>query len=225
MDQSTYEVHEARPQRNAAPLQAKTEGQLKLIRAIKESDQVIVTGPAGTGKSFIPAAMAADYLAQGHIEKIVLIRPMVSVGRTMGFLPGTQDEKLAPWMIPLTEPLQERLGKGYFEYCIKTGKIEMAPLESMRGRTFHDAMVILDEAQNASLHELKLLLTRMGRGKLIIDGDVGQTDLHDQSGLRDIVRLADDHDIDCRIVTLGLEDVVRSGVVKQWLMAFYREGI
>ena len=112
MDQATYEITEARPQRNAAPLQAKTEGQLKLIRAIKESDQVIVTGPAGTGKSFIPAAMAADYLAQGHIEKIVLIRPMVSVGRTMGFLPGTQDEKLAPWMIPLTEPLQERLGQG-----------------------------------------------------------------------------------------------------------------
>ena len=224
-DQRIQEQPVASPKPNPAPLQAKTEGQLRLIRAIKDSPQVIVTGPAGTGKSFIPAAMAADWLKEGKVKKIILCRPMVSVGKSMGFLPGEQNEKLQPWMIPLLEPLIARLGKGFVDYAIKTGKIEMAPLETMRGRTFADSFVIVDEAQNCTLHELKMLVTRMGEGQLVIDGDIGQTDLASASGLKALLDIATKHSIDCVSVELGLEDVVRSGIVKQWLTAFYRENL
>ena len=214
-----------KPKTNRAPLQAKTEGQLSLIRAINSSSQVIVTGPAGTGKSFIPASLAADWLAESKVEKIVLCRPIVSVGKSMGYLPGDQDEKMQPWMIPLIEPLQQRLGKGFVEYCLKSGKIEVAPIETMRGRTFKDAFVIVDEAQNLSLHELKMLVTRVGENtQLVIDGDIAQTDLNN-SGLADLIHLSKMYNIDCVAVTLGLEDIVRSGIVKQWLTAFHKEGM
>lgn len=213
------------PNQKRPPIQAKTEGQLKLIRAIKASSQVIVTGPAGTGKSFVPASIAADWLAEGKISKIVLCRPTVSVGRSMGYLPGDQDEKMQPWMVPLIEPLQQRLGKGFVEYCLRSGKIEVAPIETMRGRTFKDAFVIVDEAQNLTLHELKMIVTRVGENtQLVIDGDVAQTDLNN-SGLAQLILLSKSYNVDCVAVELGLEDVVRSGIVKQWLTAFYKEGI
>ena len=213
------------PKASRAPLLAKTDGQLRLIRAIKSSSQVIVTGPAGTGKSYIPAITAADWLAEGKVNKIVLARPNVSVGKTMGHLPGDQDEKMLPWMVPLLEPLTERLGKGYVEYCLRSKKIEVAPIETMRGRTFKDAFVIIDEAQNLTLHELKMIVTRVGEGtQLVIDGDVAQTDLNN-SGLAQLILLSKGYNIDCVSVELGLEDVVRSGIVKQWLTAFYKEGL
>ena len=221
----TRPVANPQPKPNPAPLSAKTEGQLSLIQAINSSSQVIVTGPAGTGKSFIPASMAADWLASGRVSKIVLCRPMVSVGKSMGYLPGDQDEKMQPWMIPLVEPLQQRLGKGFVEYCLKSGKIEVAPIETMRGRTFKDAFVIVDEAQNLSLHELKMLVTRVGENtQLVIDGDIAQTDLNN-SGLDAQIHLSKRHNIDCVAVTLGLEDIVRSGIVRQWLTAFHHEGM
>lgn len=207
------------------PLQAKTAGQLELIKAIKGSPQVIVTGPAGTGKSYIPASMAADWLAEGKIQRIILCRPTVSVGKSMGYLPGTQDEKMEPWMIPLLDPLIERLGKGFVEYCIKAKKIEVAPLETMRGRTFKEAFVIVDEAQNLTLHELKMLVTRVGEGtQLVIDGDVAQTDIHQHSsGLSQLLAIARRHNISCAAVELGIDDIVRSGIVKEWLVAFHKE--
>lgn len=215
----------SRPKEPPAPLKAKTDGQLRLIRAIKASPQVLVSGPAGTGKSYIPSVIAADWLREGKVQKIVLCRPMVSVGRSMGFLPGDQDEKTQPWMLPLLEPLIERLGKSYVEHAMKSGKIEMAPLETMRGRTFSKAFVIVDEAQNCTLHELKMLVTRIGEDtQLVIDGDIAQTDLR-ESGLSQLLLLAKKHAIDCVSVELGLEDVVRSGVVRQWLTAFYKENI
>jgi phosphate starvation-inducible PhoH-like protein len=214
-----------KPKPQPKELTAKTDNQLKLIRAIKQNAQVVTVGPAGTGKSYIPAAMAADMLRDGHIEKIVLCRPQVSVGKPMGFLPGDQDEKTAPWMIPLLEPIRERLGKSHVEYLLKAGKIEMAPIETMRGRTFKNSFVILDEAQNCTLHELKMIVTRIGEdSKLVIDGDIAQTDLKD-SGLIQLVHLASKYNVDCVHVELGLEDIVRSGIVKEWLTAFYKEGL
>lgn len=212
-------------QKPKQPLQAKTAGQLELIKAIKGSPQVIVTGPAGTGKSYIPASMAADWLAEGKIQRIILCRPTVSVGKSMGYLPGTQDEKMEPWMIPLLDPLIDRLGKGFVEYCIKAKKIEVAPLETMRGRTFKEAFVIVDEAQNLTLHELKMLVTRVGEGtQLVIDGDVAQTDIHQHSsGLSQLLAIARRHNISCAAVELGIDDIVRSGIVKEWLVAFHKE--
>lgn len=208
------------------PLQAKTPGQLRLIKAIKSASQVLVSGAAGTGKSYIASVIAADMLAANQVEKIVLTRPNVAAGRTLGHFPGSIDEKMAPWMIPLTEPLSERLGSGHFKYCMDKGSIEIAPLETMRGRTFRNAFVIVDEAQNCSLHELKMLVTRVGEGtQLVITGDTNQTDLAEKSGLQHLIDLSKNHNIDCVHVELGLEDIVRSGIVRQWLEAFYEEGL
>lgn len=223
--QSQSSAAAPKPKEQPQPLLAKTEGQLALIRAIKANPQVVVVGPAGTGKSFIPATLAADWLREGKIKKIVLCRPTVSVGRTMGFLPGDQHEKIMPWMIPLIEPLNARLGKSFVEHAIKTGKIEIAPLETMRGRTFRDAFVILDEAQNCDLEELKMLVTRIGEEtQLVIDGDIAQADRKD-SGLSQLIRIAEKYDIGCEPVTLTLDDVVRSGITKQWLLAFHEENL
>ena len=190
------------------PLQAKTPGQLRLIKAIKSASQVLVSGAAGTGKSYIASVIAADMLAANQVEKIVLTRPNVAAGRTLGHFPGSIDEKMAPWMIPLTEPISERLGSGHFKYCMDKGVIEIAPLETMRGRTFRNAFVIVDEAQNCSLHELKMLVTRVGEGtQLVITGDTNQTDLAEKSGLQHLIDLSKNHNIDCVHVELGLEDI------------------
>lgn len=214
-----------KPREQPTPLLAKTDGQLRLIRAIKDNQQVVVSGPAGTGKSYIPAVMAADWLREGRVKQIILCRPMVSVGRSMGFLPGDQLEKTMPWMIPLIEPLNARLGKSYVEHAIKSGKIEVAPLETMRGRTFKDSFVILDEAQNCDIEELKMLVTRIGEEtQLVIDGDIAQSDRKD-SGLSQLIRIAEKYDIGCEPVSLTLDDVVRSGITKQWLIAFHKENL
>ena len=215
-----------KPKADRPPLQAKTPGQHRLIQAIKSASQVLVSGAAGTGKSYIASVMAADLLAAGKIDKIVITRPNVAAGRTLGHFPGTVDEKMAPWMIPLTEPLQERLGGGHFKYCMDKGVIEIAPLETMRGRTFRNAFVIVDEAQNCSLSELKMLVTRIGEGtQLVITGDTAQTDLAEKSGLQTLIDLSKNHNVDCVHVELGLEDIVRSGIVRQWLEAFHKEGM
>ena len=140
------EQAQPKPKQNRPPLKAKTPGQLRLIQAIKSASQVLVSGAAGTGKSYIASVIAADMLAENKIDKIVLTRPNVAAGRTLGHFPGSIDEKMAPWMIPLTEPLTERLGSGHFNYCVNKGVIEIAPLETMRGRTFRNAFVIVDEA-------------------------------------------------------------------------------
>lgn len=211
------------PKPNPQPLRAKTENQLRLIRAINTHDQVIAIGCAGTGKSYIPAAMAADLLSSGTIQKIIMTRPMISVGKSMGYLPGDLNEKVAPWMVPLMDPLVDRLGRGFVDYCLRTGKIEVVPFELIRGRTWKNAFVIVDEAQNCTFHQLKAVVTRIGEeSKLVIDGDIAQADIPN-SGLAPLLRLAQKHNIDCATVEFGLEDVVRSGLVKQWLSAFYRE--
>ena len=198
-----------KPKADRPPLKAKTPGQLRLIKAIKSASQVLVSGAAGTGKSYIASVIAADMLAANQIEKIVLTRPNVAAGKTLGHFPGSIDEKMAPWMIPLTELLSERLGSGHFKYCMDKGVIEIAPLETMRGRTFRNAFVIVDEAQNCSLHELKMLVTRVGEGtQLVITGDTNQTDLAEKSGLQHLIDLSKSHNIDCVHVELGLEDIV-----------------
>lgn len=215
-----------KPKADRPPLKPKTPGQHRLIQAIKSASQVLVSGAAGTGKSYIASVMAADLLAAGKIDKIVITRPNVAAGRTLGHFPGTVDEKMAPWMIPLTEPLRERLGWGHYKYCMDKGVIEIAPLETMRGRTFRNAFVIVDEAQNCSLSELKMLVTRIGEGtQLVITGDTAQTDLAEKSGLQTLIDLSKNHNVDCVHVELGLEDIVRSGIVRQWLEAFHREGM
>lgn len=232
--ENRHNVHQlvnksAPPQRHTKPLVAKTEKQKDLIRSIIECEQTIVIGSAGTGKTYIAAAMAADMLIKGEIRKIILTRPNVPAGRSIGFLPGTLEEKMAPWMAPITEVLKERMGVAAYECNVKNGNIEIVPFEVIRGRTFNNSFVILDEAQNTLVTEAKAFLTRIGSDcKVVINGDVKQTDIDKDSGLAMIIRMLKKHqNLKDRInmVEFTIDDCVRSDIVKEWLTVFDKENI
>jgi phosphate starvation-inducible PhoH-like protein len=202
----------------------KNENQKKLIEAIQSSNQVIVFGPAGTGKTYVTATMAADLYTTKKIDKVVITRPMISVGKEIGILPGYLEDKVAPWSLPVLDILIKHLGKGAVETAIKNGNIEMAPLALMRGRSFEDSFIICDEAQNITTHELKMLLTRVGEGStIVLNGDIMQTDLKEGDGLTKITQLAKKHMLPVPIVEFTLDDIVRSGVTAMWVKVFYKE--
>jgi phosphate starvation-inducible protein PhoH and related proteins len=204
----------------------KTENQGELIKALKESSQVIVFGPAGTGKTYVTTTIAADLYTTKDIHRIIITRPMISVGKDIGILPGDLEEKVAPWALPVLDVLTKHLGKGAVETGIKNGNIEMAPLALMRGRSFDNAFIICDEAQNITTHELKMLLTRVGEGStIVLNGDIQQTDLKDGDGLTKITHLAKKHMLPVPIVEFTLDDIVRSDICAQWTRVFYKEGI
>ena len=140
-------------------------------------------GPAGTGKTWIAATFAADLLRTGRIDKIMLTRPNVPCGRSLGFFPGTLEDKFAPWAAPVSEAIKDRIGKAAYEIALKRGDIELVPFEVMRGRSWKNAFVLLDEAQNATPAEIKTFLTRIGEDcTVVINGDVSQCDLDETSG-------------------------------------------
>jgi phosphate starvation-inducible PhoH-like protein len=204
----------------------KTDNQGKLMEAIDTSSQVIVFGPAGTGKTYVTTTMAADLYTLKKIHRIIITRPMISVGKEIGILPGDLAEKTAPWALPVIDVLTKHLGKGAVETGIKNGNIEMAPLSLMRGRSFDDSFIICDEAQNITTHELKMLLTRVGEGStIVLNGDVQQTDLKDGDGLTKITHLAKKHMLPVPVVEFDLDDIVRSDICAQWVRVFYKEGI
>lgn len=204
----------------------KTENQGKLIKAITESSQVIVFGPAGTGKTYVTATLASDMYLTKQIEKIVITRPMVSVGKDIGILPGELLDKVAPWALPVLDILIKHLGKATVEIALKSGNIEIAPLALMRGRSFDDAFIICDEAQNVTTAELKMLLTRVGEDTtIVLNGDVQQTDLKGDSGLITITNVAKKHKIPVPVIEFNLDDIVRSDICAMWVRAFYAEKI
>jgi phosphate starvation-inducible PhoH-like protein len=209
-----------------SPLTPMSETQGLYIQAINNSQQVIVLGPSGTGKTYIAATAAANEYLMKNIDKIVITRPNVSVGKDLGFLPGSLEEKYAPWVLPVLEILQKQLGKGVVETAVKNGNIEMAPLATMRGRSFKDAFIIVDESQNITIHEIKMLLTRIGENcKIILNGDTRQSDIKEQSGLSKIIHLAKKYNMNVPVVEFGVEDIVRSDICKQWVIAFMEENL
>lgn len=202
------------------------ENQKIYIEALKNSDQVVVFGPAGSSKTYIASSYAANLYHMKDIHKIVVTRPHVAVGKDIGFLPGDINEKCAPWSLPVIDVLEKHLGKGAVETGIKNGNIETAPLALMRGRSFDNTFVIVDEAQNLTTEELKVLVTRIGEGsKLVINGDVQQSDLKGQDGLSKIVHLIKKHCMPIPIIEFGVEDIVRSDMTKVWIETFLKEGL
>ena len=152
--------------------------------------QVIVLGPAGTGKTWMAATYAADLFRNRQIDKIILTRPNVPCGRSLGYFPGTLEAKFAPWAAPVIEAIKERIGTAAYEIALKHGDIELVPFEVMRGRSWKNAFVLLDEAQNTTPAEIKTFLTRIGNDcTVVINGDVSQCDLADASGLRTVIHL------------------------------------
>ena len=206
--------------RVSEPIQALTKAQGAYITAILENVITFGIGPAGTGKSYVVAGLAADMLREKKIDRILLTRPGVEAGEKFGFIPGELEEKYAPYIEPFRDIFNERLGRSQVDYLIKHKRICAMPLAFMRGRTFKNCWAILDEAQNTTPGQMKLFLTRIGDNcKVIIDGDIEQKDITTQSGLSDAVnKLKDTRKVG--IVEFTVEDVVRSGIVKDILRAY-----
>ena len=195
----------------------KTLGQANYCDALKHNPIVFATGVAGTGKTYLAVAYAVHQLKQEAIQKIILTRPAVEAGESLGFLPGDMKEKVDPYLRPLYDALYEMLGKDCVDRYLEKQVIEIAPLAFMRGRTLNDAVVILDEAQNTTQAQMKMFLTRMGKNtQLIINGDITQIDLvqERQSGLKQACSILK-HIHGIEIVTFDSRDVVRHPLVQK----------
>jgi len=204
----------------------KTNKQKELLDALKESSQVFILGPAGTGKTYVTATYAADLYTTKEIDKIVITRPHVAVGKELGYLKGDLQEKTMPWALPVLDVLEKHLGKGTVETGIKNGNIEMAPLALMRGRSFDNAFIIVDETQNITTHELKMLLTRVGEDTtIVLNGDVQQSDLKEADGLSKVIHLAKKHMLPVPIIEFGVDDIIRSDICAQWVKVFMKENL
>jgi len=199
-------------------IKAKSDGQAELIAAIDNRNLVMALGPAGTGKTYLAIAKAVEALEAGKVGRIVLSRPAVEAGESLGFLPGDMEDKLAPYLRPLYDALSDRLSMKRVKALMAEGLIEIAPVGYMRGRTLNNAFVVIDEAQNCTYVQLKMLLTRLGwHSTMVVTGDPHQSDLlPGVSGLADICdRLEAVPDI--AVVRLGERDIVRHPLVATML--------
>ncbi|MFX3674422.1 MAG: PhoH family protein [Paenisporosarcina sp.] len=203
-------------------IRAKTIGQREYIQAIRHKDLVFCIGPAGTGKTYLAVVLATQALKNGHVKRIILTRPAVEAGESLGFLPGDLKEKVDPYLRPLYDALHEILGTEQTTRFIERGTIEIAPLAYMRGRTLDDAFVILDEAQNTTKAQMKMFLTRLGFGsKMVITGDKTQIDLPRgaESGLKAAEKiLYEVSGIHFQMLEQG--DVVRHPLVAKIIQAY-----
>lgn len=210
--------------RSEQPLTAQTPAQKTYINAIKTHCLTFGIGPAGTGKSYCAAALAAEALESGRIERIILTRPAVEAGEQLGFLPGALDEKFSVYIDAFRDILNERLGAGTVNYNLRHGRIVAAPLAFMRGKTFGpDTFVVLDEAQNTSVAQMKMFLTRIGEDcKVVINGDVKQSDIRGPNGLEDAIRRVEGLP-GVYIHQFERDDIVRSGLVRALLDRYEAE--
>lgn len=214
--QDKFETERAR-----TPIKALNPTQADYLDALRKSPQVIVLGPAGTGKTWIAATHAGDLYRSRGIDKIILTRPNVPCGRSLGFFPGSLEDKFAPWAAPVTEAIKERIGKAAYDIALKNGSIELVPFEVMRGRSWKNAFVLLDEAQNCTPAEIKTFLTRIGDDcTVVINGDVSQCDLAAESGLRVVIDMIATQNLPVPVIAFGREDIVRSGICAMWVQAF-----
>jgi len=202
------------------PIQAKTQSQGQFMAAIKSHTLVFGLGPAGTGKSYCTAAIAAEALVSGDVDRIIFTRPAVETGNNMGFLPGKLEDKFDPYFSAFKSCLISNAGKGVVECAVKNGNIVVEPLAYMRGKTFNRCFVVLDEAQNCSAEEIKMFMTRIGRNStVVINGDLSQSDIDSCSGLHDAVNRV--HDVrGVYVHEFTYEDIVRSNIVKDIIMKY-----
>lgn len=202
---------------NGKPIVAKTFNQRRYIKAIEENDIVFATGPAGTGKTYLAVVKAVTALKAQDVKRLILTRPAVEAGESLGFLPGDLKEKVDPYLRPLYDALHDTLGVEVTEAFIEKGVIEIAPLAYMRGRTLEDAYIILDEAQNTTDQQMKMFLTRLGfNSKMIVTGDVSQIDLPRgvKSGLITCINILKDID-NIAICTFDVSDIIRHPLVQK----------
>lgn len=181
-------VSERRDQSYVKNVRPRSEGQKRLMEAIHANNLVMAIGPAGTGKTYLAVTAAVEAFEAGKVDRIILSRPAIEAGEKIGFLPGDLQDKMAPYLRPLYDALNDRMGLKRLKQCIDSGEIEIAPIGYMRGRTLNNAFVVIDEAQNCTYGQLKMIVSRLGwNSTMIITGDPGQSDLLDGiSGLGDM---------------------------------------
>ncbi len=211
--------------RRPKPLEARNLRQKELIQQLNAFPVVIALGPAGSGKTYVGARHALDRLLRKTIDRIIIARPSVSAARhRMGFLPGDGDKKMKPWLVPIVDAFKEGTSGAEVDRLTATKQIEVLPFEHMRGRTVKDGVFLLDEAQNCTLADLEMFLTRIGdNAQAIICGDPDQSDIGRDSGLRTIAEMVSRHGLNAGITFFREEDVVRSATAKEWVMAFAAE--
>ena len=200
---------------NGKAIVARTENQQKLLKAFADNDLVFATGPAGSGKTFVAIALAVKALKNKEVRKIILSRPAVEAGEKLGFLPGEMKDKLDPYLQPLYDALQEMIPAAKLKEYMENNVIQIAPLAFMRGRTLNEAVIILDEAQNTTTHQIKMFLTRLGmNAKMIVTGDVTQIDLPPTatSGLVQAMRILRD------VAGIGLVEFTKKDIVRHKLV-------
>lgn len=207
-----------RDQRYIKTIKPRSDGQAELIKHIETCNLALALGPAGTGKTFIAIAKAVEALLNHEVARIILCRPAVEAGENIGYLPGTMEEKVAPYLRPLMDALSDRLSPQQLRTLMQDGAIEIAPVGYMRGRTLNNAFIVIDEAQNCTFSQLKMLLTRLGwHSTMVITGDPHQTDLlPEMSGLADIAERLEEVDA-VGVSRLTKEDIVRHPLVAEML--------
>lgn len=218
---------EGQPVRIKNQLKPKNYSQEMYLDSLREAPVTICAGPAGSGKTYLVTAVAVEKLLAGEVEKIVLTRPVVEAGENLGFLPGTLEEKLDPYLLPLMDAIKDHIGPMATKRLMELGKIEIAPLAFMRGRTFNKCFVILDEAQNSTTEQIKMFVTRMGYHSIFaINGDITQSDLEPprgvnakvwENGLEFVIRKLTGRDAKINFIEFQNRDVVRSEMVKRML--------
>ena len=206
---------------------ARTEKQKKYLEILKKNNIIYAIGPAGTGKTFLPVAVAVNKLVSGEVKKIILSRPAVEAGESLGFLPGDLKDKIDPYLIPLYDSLSELIGHDKMNKKIEDGSIEIAPLACMRGRTLKDSFVILDEAQNATKTQIKMFLTRLGKNTtMVVNGDPTQIDLPNSkvSGLMNSANVLSNVE-EIKIVKFDATDVQRHPLVSKIIEAYKKNSL
>lgn len=210
-------VEKARPNVSVKPM---NQGQAEYIESLLQCPCTIAIGSAGTGKTFLAASIAAQHLANRDIEAIIISRPNVPTGKSLGAFPGTVEEKMEPWLMSITTTLKRQLGVGFYEHALKVGAIQVQPIETIRGRSFDNVDLLFDEAQQLEEDELKAIVTRIGNNsRLVLMGDITQRD-NTGEGLEYLIGLADRHHLPVDIHEFTSDDIVRSDICKLFVKAF-----
>lgn len=212
-------------ERKVPPIQAKTEFQKKVLKALKSKQVVVLLAPAGVGKSFLTMGQAADWLVNGDIDKIIIARTAVGMGKTHGYIKGDLESKYTPFLMPLIEVFTKRYGVGKYETALAAGNIEMIATEHLRGRNI-EGVAILDESQNTTPDEMFSIITRLTEdGKLFIIGDPTQTDIKQQNGLSWLEQFVEKHSLHehIEIIKATSDDIVRGGLCQAFVKAMEKD--